>query len=91
MESTRKQKAVLFAADPEIRPIEPKRRPRKSALNMDELLFQKFNSDQVTDDMLQEASKLFAENYGIWSESAPQKMGSFAKAGKYTHRSTSPI
>ncbi|KAF2802892.1 uncharacterized protein BDZ99DRAFT_482455 [Mytilinidion resinicola] len=48
---------------------------------MDEKVFQRFNGDKVTDDMLEEASKLFSENYGVWSEHAAQLMGKFAKAG----------
>jgi len=48
---------------------------------MDKRVYERFNSDQVTEEMLEEASKLFTENYGIWSESASKLMGKFAKAG----------
>ncbi|KAF2175335.1 hypothetical protein K469DRAFT_684020 [Zopfia rhizophila CBS 207.26] len=43
---------------------------------MEKKLFEKFDGAHVTDEMLQEASKLFSENYGVWSEHAK-----FAKAG----------
>lgn len=45
-------------------------------------VFETFDSGQVSEAMLQEASKLFSEHYGIWGEHAAQKMGNFAKAGK---------
>lgn len=48
---------------------------------MDKKVFERFNCDQVTDEMLEEASKLFSKNYGVWSEHAAQHMGAFAKAG----------
>jgi hypothetical protein len=48
---------------------------------MDEKVYQRFNGDKVTDGMLEEASKLFSENYGVWSEHAASLMGKFCKAG----------
>jgi len=48
---------------------------------MDTKIYQGFNGDEVTDKMLEEASKLFSENYGVWGEHAAQLMGKFAKAG----------
>jgi hypothetical protein len=81
---TRKRKSVAFAVNPEVRPITPGRRTRKSTLNMDKKLFERFNSDQVTDEMLEEASKLFSENYGVWGEGAFEKAGTSA----YTPRVT---
>lgn len=51
---------------------------------MEKKLYERFNADDVTDDMLEEASKLFSENYGVWSEHAAQLMGEFAKAGSVT-------
>lgn len=41
-------------------------------------------SDQVTDEMLDEAAKLFSENYGVWGEHAEERIGKFAKAGRYS-------
>jgi hypothetical protein len=38
-------------------------------------LYEGFNSDEVTDKMLEEASKLFSENYGVWDEHPAQLMG----------------
>jgi hypothetical protein len=48
---------------------------------MDKKVFERFDSDQVTDSMLQEASQLFSENYGVWGEQAAEKVGKFAKFG----------
>jgi hypothetical protein len=75
-------KSVAFAPPPKIRSIAPRPRPRKSVLNMDEKVFRRFDGDRVTDEMLEEASKLFSENYGIWSEHAAEMMGAYAKAGR---------
>ncbi|KAF1814814.1 hypothetical protein P152DRAFT_471480 [Eremomyces bilateralis CBS 781.70] len=49
---------------------------------MKELLSQRYNGDQITEEMLEEASKLFSENYGMWSEHAPRLMGKSMKAGR---------
>ncbi|KAF2191260.1 hypothetical protein K469DRAFT_720250 [Zopfia rhizophila CBS 207.26] len=48
---------------------------------MEKKLFEKFDGTHVTGDMLQEASKLFSENYGVWSEHAAKLTSEFAKAG----------
>ncbi|RWQ94005.1 hypothetical protein C8Q69DRAFT_472286 [Paecilomyces variotii] len=48
---------------------------------MEKKVFEKFNGTHVTEDMLQQASKLFSENYGVWNEHAEKLMGKFAKAG----------
>jgi len=50
---------------------------------MEKTLYERFNGGDVTDEMLEEASKLFSENYGVWSEQAAQLMGKFAKAGRF--------
>lgn len=34
--------------------------------------------------MLDEAAKLFSENYGVWGEHAEERIGKFAKAGRYS-------
>ncbi|KAF2762735.1 hypothetical protein EJ05DRAFT_459522 [Pseudovirgaria hyperparasitica] len=49
---------------------------------MHKTVFESFKSDQVTEEMLDEAAKLFSENYGVWSEHAAEGMGKFAKAGR---------
>jgi len=56
---------------------------------MEKKLFEKYQGDQVTDSMLEEASRLFCENYGVWSECAAQVLGKFAKAGKPIHTTVS--
>ncbi|KAE9987008.1 hypothetical protein EG328_004140 [Venturia inaequalis] len=49
---------------------------------MDKKVYKGFKSDEVTDEMLDEAAKLFSENYGVWGELAVDRMGKFAKAGR---------
>lgn len=49
---------------------------------MEKQVFEKYNGSQVTESMLQEASQLFSDHYGIWGEHAAQVVGEFAKAGK---------
>lgn len=51
---------------------------------MDKKVYEGFKSDEVTDEMLDEAVKLFSENYGVWGEHAAERMGKFAKAGRYS-------
>jgi hypothetical protein len=41
--------------------------------------FHKYEREDLTNNMLQDAAKLFSENYGIWGPVAEQDMGSFAK------------
>ncbi|KAL8717315.1 MAG: hypothetical protein Q9225_005432 [Loekoesia sp. 1 TL-2023] len=48
---------------------------------MDNIEFAKYDGRQVTESMLQEASQLFSDHYGVWSEHAAQAVGEFAKAG----------
>lgn len=40
-----------------------KKRPRLA-----KQLYERFNGDELTDDMLREAVQLFNENYGIWGD-----------------------
>ncbi|KAI9780711.1 MAG: hypothetical protein M1816_002760 [Peltula sp. TS41687] len=82
----RQAKAVTFRLQPDVKSIEripfpPNRRPPKSRLKMSVILFEKYDGDQVTDSMLQEASKLFGENYGVWDKEAARVMGGFAREG----------
>ena len=51
---------------------------------METRLFEKYSGSQVTESMLEEASQLFSEHYGVWGEHAAQMVGKFAKAGKLT-------
>jgi hypothetical protein len=83
---SRPKKTVTFG-NPEVflvepLPREPNRRPRKSSLKMTEKIFRKFDGNEVTDSMIQEAAKLFSENYGIWGGEAANLVGAFAKEGK---------
>ncbi|KAF2841088.1 hypothetical protein M501DRAFT_1002195 [Patellaria atrata CBS 101060] len=79
--STQAQRSVTFILQPQIQTIAPRPRRGRSTLNMEKKVYETFNSDEVTDEMLEEASKLFSENYGVWGEHAAQLMGKFAKAG----------
>jgi hypothetical protein len=46
-------------------------------------VYEVFDGNQVTDDMLAEAALLFNDNYGIWGERAAET-GPFAKPGKFS-------
>ena len=80
--STASSKSVTFSAQPHILHIEPRRRTQSRRLNMEKQLYEKYEGSQVTESMLQEASQLFSDHYGIWGEHAAQVVGEFAKAGK---------
>lgn len=54
-------------------------------LEMEKRVFEKYDGGQVTETMLEEASKLFSEHYGVWSEHAAKMVGEFAKAGMLAH------
>ena len=49
---------------------------------MEKKLYERCTDDAVTDMMLEEASKFFSENYGVWSKCAAQQMGKVPKAGR---------
>jgi len=82
--STRAPKSVAFTLEPQIQTIAPtpRTRRRRTPLNMDKKVYEGFKSDEVTDEMLDEAAKLFSENYGVWGEHAAERTGKFAKAGR---------
>ncbi|MCJ1231557.1 hypothetical protein MMC12_008234 [Toensbergia leucococca] len=48
---------------------------------MEKQVFEKYDGSLVTESMLQEASQLFCDHYGVWGEHATQVIGEFAKAG----------
>ncbi|MCJ1422368.1 hypothetical protein MMC29_000248 [Sticta canariensis] len=80
MKSSRK--SVAFVLEPQIRAVT--RRPRRRIItsSMEKTVYEAFHTDEgITDELLQEAAKLFSENYGVWDKQAPQMMGKFAKAG----------
>lgn len=35
-------------------------------------IFETFSREEVTEDMVAEAAKLFSENYGVWGEQSAQ-------------------
>ncbi len=63
-------------------PLEPNRRPPKGRLRMAKRVYEIYDGSHVTDSMLQEASQLFSENYGVWGKKAASGVGAFAKEGK---------
>lgn len=50
---------------------------------MEKRYFERYDGSQITDSMLQEASQLFSENYGVWGKEAVNTMGPFAKEGRF--------
>jgi hypothetical protein len=44
--------------------------------------FHAYERENISDNVLHDAAKLFSENYGVWSPITEQKMGSFAKHGR---------
>lgn len=81
---TGKRRAVAFSIQPDEEHIEkpPLERTRRSRLKMAKKVYEKYDATQVTDDMMQEASKMFSEHYGIWGKKAASTIGAFAKEGK---------
>lgn len=78
---------VAFRLEPDVRyiaksPLEANRRPPKSGLKMAKRIYEKYDGSQATDSMLQEASQLFSENYGVWGKNAVRVERAFAKEGK---------
>jgi hypothetical protein len=51
---------------------------------MSKRVCEKYDGSQVKDSMLQEASQLFSENYGVWGKKAASFTGAFVKEGKLT-------
>ncbi|KAH7405652.1 hypothetical protein DE146DRAFT_649355 [Phaeosphaeria sp. MPI-PUGE-AT-0046c] len=51
---------------------------------MEKTVYEAFHTDEgITDELLQEAARLFSENYGVWDKQASEKVGKFAKAGAH--------
>lgn len=44
--------------------------------------FYRYEPEDMTEAMIQDAAKLFSENYGVWGPVAEQNMGSFAQRGR---------
>jgi hypothetical protein len=53
-------------------------------------IYEKYDGSQVTDSMLQEASQLFSENYGVWGKNAVRVGSSFVREGKLAQVDTMP-
>jgi hypothetical protein len=76
------RKSVAFNLKPQEQLIAARPHRPGSTRNMEKKLYEGFTSDEVTDEMLVEASKLFSDHYGVWGERAAQSMGKFAIAGR---------
>jgi hypothetical protein len=50
--------------------------------------FERYQNESITDELLEDAAKLFSANYGKWSVEAAKKFGRFAKNGSRVHLST---
>ena len=50
---------------------------------MKKKLFKKYESDQITNSILEEASRLFCENYEVWSEQIVQILDKSTKIINY--------
>lgn len=87
---TSKRKSVAFVNQPHNEIIAPttRKRRRTRTLAMEKKVYEGFRSDQVTDEMLVEASQLFTDNYGVWGAQAEEKMGAFAKPGRFESSAT---
>ena len=69
-------KTAAFSIEPTVRDIEKSYKPK-----MEKQIFEKFEGLEVTDVMLEEAARLFNENYGIWAKD-PTNSRSTTKPGK---------
>jgi len=45
-------------------------------------VFQRYERDHITDEMLHKTAQLFSNNYGVWSKEATRILGPFARQGK---------
>ena len=63
-----KRKAVAFSPQPDISIIPSLgiSRKRRRGLTMGEVVYRSFVGKQITEEILEEASRLFSENYGTW-------------------------
>lgn len=55
----------------------------------DILRYDLYHDDEISDAVVQQASELFSEHYGVWSKQAPGKMGGRVRAGMLSASSTS--
>ena len=65
-----KRKAVAFSPllDISIIPSLGYSRKRRRGLTMDRVVYESFAGEQITQEILEEASRLFSENYGTWGK-----------------------
>jgi GNAT superfamily N-acetyltransferase len=60
----------------------------KMTLSLSIPKFERYQNESITDELLEDAAKLFSTNYGKWSVEATKKFGRFAKNGSRVHLST---
>jgi hypothetical protein len=76
------RRAVTFSVESTVQYIEKSRSLKtRESPNMAKQVFEKFGGLELTDEMLEEATQLFNENYGIWGED-PTNPRPIPKPGK---------
>lgn len=63
--------------------MESQQQQQQRQQQQEEVSFEKYDGSQVTESMLEEASRLFSGHYGVWGEDAARVVGKFAKAGEF--------
>ncbi len=56
-----------------------KRPPPKSQLKMETITFEKYEGDQITDEMLKASAQFFSKNYGKWGKEATNAVNPFRR------------
>ena len=51
--------------------------------NLDQVILEKYDGDQIADDILEEAARLFSTHYGVWSSKGVDLVGPGPKASSY--------
>ena len=44
-------------------------------------VYERLEDQDITDKILEDAARLFSENYGVWGPLAEENLGAFAKKG----------
>lgn len=69
----RSRRLVKFASSPSVAFVEStSNRSITKPKVMAPQIFETFSRDEVTNDMVAQAAKLFSENYGVWGEQSAQ-------------------
>jgi len=57
---------------------------------VDTFRYELYHDDEISDAVVQQASELFSEHYGVWSKQAPGKMSGRVRAGTVSISFPSP-